>query len=231
MKQLIIGRGQIGIALHKVLRLPAWDIIEEQKAIGDSFDVLHICFPFSKRFVDYVKDYIEVYYPNLVIIHSTVPIGTTEKCGNICVHSPIRGIHPNLEEGIRTFVKYFGGNKANEAAMIFVELGIKVQITSSSRSIEALKLWDTTQYAWNIILEKEIKRYCDKHKLDFDLIYTNANKSYNEGYRDLGMKYVNRPILKHIKGQIGGHCIISNCKLFKNWITKLILKRNEKYNV
>jgi len=33
-----------------------------------------------------------------------------------------------------------------------------------------LKLWETTQYGWFIILEKEIKKSCDKKGLDFNLI-------------------------------------------------------------
>jgi len=42
-----------------------------------------------------------------------------------------------------------------------------------------------------------------------------------------------RPVLKHIPGKIGGHCIIANCETLKkslpNQISSLILKLNKTY--
>ncbi len=148
------------------------------------------------------------------------------------VHSPVRGVHPELYEGIKTFVKYIGADnkKAGKMARKHLEgLGIKVKILSSSLASEALKLWDTTQYGWLIILNKEIKKWCDKQGLDFAEIYTEPNKSYNEGYQKLGRPEVARPYLKYMPGKIGGHCVISNCHLLNSEIAKFILKRNKRY--
>ena len=224
MLHLVIGRGQIGLALTGILKCESIDKGEHKETI---FDVLHICIPYSKKFIHYVKEYIYQYQPKLVIIHSTVPIGTTEKLGDIAVHSPIRGIHPHLEEGIRTFVKYFGGKQAKIAANIFTNKLIQTKFCKNSRDTEAGKLWSTTAYGLNIILQKTIKEYCDKNRLNYKIVYEDFTETYNNGYSKLGMSNVIRPVLNHIEGKIGGHCIISNCKLLKNKIAKFILKENK----
>ena len=77
------------------------------------------------------------------------------------------------------------------------------------------------------------KVICKKNKIDFGEAYTQWNETYNQGYKKLGMNYVIRPVLKHIPGKIGGHCIISNCEILKksvpNKITSFILKSNKTY--
>ena len=51
--------------------------------------------------------------------------------------------------------------------------------------------------------------------IDFDKVMTEFNKSYNDGYSKLNKKNVIRPELYSPKGNIGGHCIISNAKILK----------------
>ena len=221
MPQLVIGnKGEVGSALQKILKCDGIDIDEHKDKL---YKVLHIAFPYTSQFVEYVKLYINAYEPELVIIHSTVPIGTTRKCGDICVHSPIRGIHPHLEEGIKVFIKFFGGQKAVKAANIFRKLGIECITTKNPQNTEAGKLWSTTAYGLSIILEKEIYKYCKKRNLDFNVVYTQFTETYNEGYLALGKAEVMRPILKHMEGKIGGHCLISNAKLLKGKIANFIL--------
>ena len=202
MNSLIIGAGEVGKALHKVI---GGDTIPSAQ-----YDIIHICFPYSDDFVSEVKRYQELYKPRYTVIHSTVPVGTTTRCK--AHHSPIRGVHPHLEEGLRTFIKYLA--PANqELKEYFEKAGIKIKLIDRPENTEALKLWSTTQYGRAIELEKEIHKYCEERGLDFNIIYTEANKTYNEGYEKLGMGYVRRPILKHIKGDIGGHCVLPNYKL------------------
>ena len=102
-------------------------------------------------------------------------------------------------------------------------------MVDKSENTESQKLWETTQYGWFIILEKEIYKWCQKNNLDFDIIYNQANKTYNEGYSKLGMKNVIRPILKQANGKIGGHCIIPNCELLGSEVAKIISKMNQQY--
>ena len=119
MRTLIIGAGEVGYSLKRALE-DKHEVFIRDKEKGDfkKIEVLNICYPPSKDFIKITKKYIEEYHPKVTIIHSTVPPGTTDKCGENVVHSPIHGKHPNLKEGIFTYVKYLGGK--NAAADIFI---------------------------------------------------------------------------------------------------------------
>lgn len=230
--QLVIGLGEVGSALRKILNCDGYDKYlyeEDEKTPTYSYDIIHICFPCTnqKKFIEEVNFYKTIHSARIVVVHSSVPIGTCEKLG--ATHSPIRGVHPYLEEGIRTFEKYVGGPKANEVAQMFNSFGIKTKIIFDSRTTEALKLWDTTQYGIMILLEKEIYEFCRKNGLDFQVIYGSANQSYNEGYEKLGMGYVRRPILEHYPGKIGGHCVIENANLLDSESAKRILNHAKQF--
>ena len=212
MVHIIVGYGEVGKSLGKVLGKHLW--VDTKKVINfkeQPIDVIHICIPYSKDFNEIVRSY--RVYASLVIVHSSVPVGVCDALG--VVHSPIAGVHPHLEEGIRTFVKYFGGKQARKASNIFKKLGLKTKVFKDARTTEAMKLWSTTQYGRLIMLEKEIYKWCQDNNLNFDDVYTRSNKDYNEGYVKLGMPQVVRPWLKHVEGKIGGHCINENCKLLK----------------
>lgn len=215
MKQIVIGLGEVGSAIKKILECDGYDSLTGTLPMdGKEYDVVHICFPYKNEgFLSQVELYRKVFNPSLVIIHSTVPIGTCDLLD--AVHSPVRGIHPHLEEGIRTFVKFFGGRQASTAAGIFRAHGIKTVTTLEARETEALKLWDTTIYGWNILLQKAIKAYCDENGLDFDLVYKLANKTYNEGYAELGRPEFTKYVLKDFPGPIGGHCVQENWDLLE----------------
>jgi len=220
-RQLVIGLGEVGEAIQRILNCDGYDITGGPKPMG-KYDVLHICIPWSQKFISIVKSYQKyLKKKGIVIIHSTVPVGTSKKLG--AVHSPIRGIHPYLYDGIRTFVKYFGGRRAMEAARSFIDLDIECVILDSSDDTEALKLWDTTIYGANILLEKEIAEYCKKHKLSFYNVYTHPNETYNIGYQRLGYACYKKYVLQHIDGKIGGHCIVNNAKMLKSESAKRIL--------
>jgi hypothetical protein len=223
MKHVTVGFGEVGQAIHSIVGGEAHDPFKSKIAFG-KFHVMHVCIPFTKKFKAQVKEYQARFGPKLTIVHSSVPIGTCDELG--VVHSPIRGVHPNLERGIRTFVKYFGGKDAKKAAKIFKKLGLETFVTPLARNTEAGKLWDTTQYGVFILLNKEIKKFCDRNKLDFDLVYRHFNESYNTGYTKLGRSEVVRPSLRYIPGKIGGHCVLPNAKLLKSPFAKLLDTKN-----
>lgn len=231
MIDLIIGKGEVGCSLYRVLKKHHPIRIRDREPLATNAKIryLHICFPFSKNFIRYVKDYIEEYNPKITVIHSTVPMGTTRQCGENAVHSPVRGTHPNLDKGLKTFIKYIGGKERREVANYFRKARIKTKAYKTPETTELLKILSTTYYAWNIIFCKEVKKICDKYGLNFDEVYTHPNKTYNNGYKKLGKGNVVRPILKSTKGKIGGHCIIPNCHLLNAKITKIILKFNKNY--
>lgn len=224
-KHLIIGGGEIGSSLQKVLDCPIHDPMKNLTYNG-MCDFLHICIPYSDGFIKIVDDYRKLFKPLIVVIHSTVPVGTTRILN--AVHSPVRGVHPNLEQGIRTFVKYFGGEKAEEAAEEFKKRGIEVKCYEKPENTEALKLWSTTYYYWNIHFVRAVKKYCEKNDLDFDVVYKSGNQTYNSGYKDLQMGHVIRPVLDYKEGKTGGHCLVPNAKLLGEEISQFLLNEEDK---
>lgn len=210
-KHIVIGRGEVGAAIVEILNCDSYDLSQGEPKLEYEYDVMHVCFPYSDSFVESVKKYKEIFKADLIVVHSTVPVGTCDP--EEWVHSPIRGVHPNMVEGVRTFVKYFGGKRAPEASFFFAQLGIDVKNTQKAADCEALKLWDTTQYGMMIVLQKQIYAYCRKHGLDFDVVYTDANHTYDIGYEKLNRPEVARPYLKHVEGPIGGHCVVPNCDM------------------
>lgn len=231
MRQLVIGLGEVGTAIQSILQCDGYDSRGMLVPTG-GFDVLHICFPWSEDFVKNVVAYRNMFAKpgdllvSLVIVHSSVPVGTCDTYG--WAHSPVRGVHPNLEQGIRTFLKYFGGDRAHEAAEIFRAHGIICTAVNKASSTEALKLWDTTQYGLMILIQKEIHRWCEENNVPFDLIYTDANHTYSIGYEALNRPEVVRPYLKHMPGPIGGHCVIPNAHLLSSPLTELLIDFNTK---
>jgi hypothetical protein len=224
MKTLIVGMGQVGSALSRVLS-PHYEVkgIDKGEEIEGTFDILHICFSYFEGFEKEVKRYQEKYKPDYTVIHSTVPVGTSRKCG--AIHSPIRGIHPNLESGIRTFVKFIGGEKASEVADYFRRVGMKVYLFDKPETTELMKILSTDFYAVLIEYTKQVKRHCDEYKVPFSA-WTLWTDTYNDGYKKLGYPEYTRPNLIPIMKKIGGHCILENLQFVKNEFTKLVNKLN-----
>ena len=228
-KHLVIGLGEVGSSLLWVLskKLDATGI-DNGNFIDETFDFIHICLPYSKKFHTVVSAYKKQYLKKggMCVIHSTVPVGTSRALK--ALHSPIRGIHPHLGAGMLTFTKYIGGAYAEKISQEFKKVRIPCKTTLKSETTEALKLWDTTIYGWNIVLEKEIWDYCKKHKIDFDMVYTDANQSYNKGYEKLGKSQYKKYVLRHVTGPVGGHCVIPNCEILNSQSAKYILRQNKK---
>lgn len=230
-KLVIVGMGEVGRSLYNVLK-EHYEILTHDflgNPVPDvPIDILHIAFPYSNVFIGEIKKYQKAYNPKFTLVHSTVPIGTCRQVN--AVHSFVTGKHPNLEEGIKTFTKYFGGKNAYECADIFSRIGIRTTCYSDPEITESMKLISTTYYGLNIMIEKEIYFWCQKNNLSFELIYSENNKDYNEGYGKMGCPQFIRPNLKHIKGGIGGHCIVNNLDLLKDfWLADLLKQKNEEY--
>ena len=218
-KHLILGMGEIGkaiFALFNPLNNTNIQGIDEGESFpGQLFHVLHVCFPYGPTFKLECQKYAKEYLApgGIVIIHSTIPVGTTRNLGPNYVHSPCRGVHPHLLEGIKTFMKFFGGPRAREAAKFFDRLDVPTYTTAIPENTELMKLWETEQYRRFIETMREIKEMCDKHHADFDVVYTKSNESYNAGYAKLGITSVTRPTLYFVPGPTGGHCVEPNHKL------------------
>lgn len=248
----ILGYGEVGRAMAKFYKTPRLrrrfggqarikDLSRDDGLKG--VEILHICIPWSKNFIKIVKKEIKEIKPKLTIIHSTVAPGTTKKLslglprglGKMVVHSPIRGMHPKLYKGIKTFVKYIGtdNKKAGELAKKHLKsLGIRTKVFRLSITTEVGKLLSTSYYGLCIAWHGEMKKLCDKYRIDFENAVTDFNKSYNQGYKKFRRENFMRPVLYPPKNGIGGHCIIPNseilCEYFKSEAFDLILKYKPK---
>lgn len=229
---LVIGCGEVGTALIDVLsdahQVASIDIDEpigewDQCALW-SPDVMHICFPYSDLFVADVERYNQFYEPEHLVIHSTVPVGTSLRCR--ASHSPVIGLHPNLEQSLRTFTKFIGGPDAGPAAEHLRRAGMRVYVFDKAETCELMKLMSTLYYATCIEFTKDVKRMCGDAGVPFEA-WTLWTDNYNAGYQALGRAEYTRPNLTHIPGTIGGHCLLPNADLLDGDFAELVRRRNE----
>lgn len=234
-KTLVIGAGEIGTSLGNVLAETYevdWHDPQREKNATGTYAVINITYPYSDKFIDITREYVGRYKPELAIIHSTVPPGTTEKFGRGFVHSPVNGKHPNLTNDIKVFVKFIGANDAYsgyKAVQYLHKAGIPTKLFSSSRATEVAKILCTTRYGMAILEMKETIKVCNEYKVPFHEVYSAWNQAYNAGCLKLERSQFVRPVLDPIQGEIGGHCVVNNTKLLKSFCTELVAKANKEY--
>lgn len=244
---LIVGLGEVGHALFELFKESRkfdvygldLDIEKMHRILGEKkppsrVNFMHICYPCFRQdeFVKKTLDYIRKFEPQLTIIESTVPPGTTQKIyessNSPIVHSPIRGMHKtmeNMKKDILFWTKYVGGvtkQSAVLAQMHYQKLGLKVKILRSPLETELAKLFETTYRAWMIACFQEMHRISKHFGADFDEIV--------DMIEDIHRVDLNKPL--HYPGVIGGHCLIPNTELllsvYDSEFLRLILKSNEK---
>lgn len=219
MKSLdvLVGHGEIGQAVRSIITddVYVYDIHFGQpiKQTSAQVRLLHICIPYTKDFIKQVKGYQKFFSPQYTVIHSTVPVGTSRKLR--AVHSPVMGMHPNMELAVKTFTKFFGGASASFVADMFRRYGMNVYVTDKSETTELMKILCTTNYGLNIEFTKEVKRLCDQYKVPFEM-FTVWNNAYNSGNDKLGYPQYHRYNLVPLMKDIGGHCVLNNYKLLKS---------------
>ncbi len=221
MTHLVIGLGEIGKAVQNIFDCHGRDIDDENI---EDYDIVHICFPYSDNFVSQVRMYDAIHGPSYLIIHSTVPPGTSRELN--AIHSPVIGIHPYLEESIRTFTKFLGGEAASLVADEFRKRGIKVFLFDKQETTELMKILDTTFYGVCAEYTKDVKRQAQAHDVPFEAwkIWTD---NYNQGYQKLGYPEYTRPNLVPIMKTLGGHCVLNNASLIETKFTKLLKDSND----
>ncbi len=229
MNSIIIGNGEIGKSLCEVLKPHYLVTVKDREHIFGAmtigcFEIMHICIPWSDKFIEIVKQYQLEFKPKYTIIHSTVPVGTSRKLN--AIHSPVLGIHPNLALSIKTFQKMIGGEQASEVADYFRRCGMKVYLFDKQETTELMKILDTTFYGVCLEYTKDVKRECDKAEVPFEA-WSIWTANYNKGYKELDCPEFTRPNLVPIMKKLGGHCVLQNCELHETLFTKLIKKLNE----
>lgn len=222
----ILGFGEIGKSIARFYKNPKIKDLNRDDGLK-GVEVLNVCIPWSSEFINILRKEIKYIKPKLTIIHSTIAPGTIKmlvrglpKELRMVVHSPVRGVHPHLFEGMKTFVKYIGfeDKKAGKLAKKHLErLGIETKLFYPAITTELGKILDTTYYGVAIAWHKEMKKICDKLFVNFEDAVTDFNKTYNDGYALLGNKNVIRPVLFVDEKPIGGHCIVPNAEILKKY--------------
>jgi len=231
MKIGILGLGEVGQAIKEVylnantinFEIKANDLKAGVNEFEEAMVFLNVCLPYSAKFEEIVEGYARQYNPGIIIIHSTVPVGTTErlnaKIGRV-VHSPVRGVHPKLFEGVKTFIKYIGADDAEVGEVVknhlVDDLKLPVVLFDRSKATELAKLLDTTYYGLCIAYHKYAGDICREVGVKFTDVMTDFNESYNLGYKQLGKHNVVRPVLYAPEdGKIKGHCVIPNAEILR----------------
>lgn len=233
MRTLIIGKGQVGQALFKVLKNNHEVFIKDVEDLElKNIDVLNICYPDHFDFEKTTKDYIERYDPVLTIINSSVSVGTTDKCGDHVVYSPVRGRHPKLSSDLLRFDKYVFGRDESDvktAVQFFKLAGMKVVSNDNPAAGEMLKLISNVHMGLEIAWRQEVERMLREFNID-PASYHQWEISYQEGYIKSGDNHLIRPTMR--PDQIGGHCILPCTDIlqgqFKSALFEFIKESNER---
>jgi len=245
-KVLVVGLGEVGRAIFEVLKESkrfnayGFDVTESkmreigQTALPEEVDIMHVCIPCKtqEEFVNAIAGYAKRFKPKLVIINSTIPIGSTmnlhKRCECLVAHSPFRGVHESAEHmkwELRRWTKYVGGANAEAgkaADRHFRKAGLRTKVLKSCTETELAKLFETTYRAWMIACFQEMHR-----------ISRHANASFDEVVNFLADTHrirLDRPIM--FPGVIGKHCLIPNIELlldnYDSRLLRAILESNEK---
>jgi len=245
-KVLVVGVGEVGRVLFELLKesgrfeVYGFDADQEkmralgQTALPSEVDVMHVCIPCADReeFVKSVVGYVQRFRPKLVIINSTVPLGTTmevyKRSDCLVAHSPVRGVHKSVEHmkwELKRWTKYVGGVNAEAAELAkehFEKLKLKTKVLKSCIETELAKLFETTYRAWMIVCFQEMHRISRRFEADFYGVM--------DFLEDTHCVRLDRPVM--FPGVISGHCVIPNVQLLlKSYDSKflhLILESNEK---
>jgi UDP-N-acetyl-D-mannosaminuronate dehydrogenase len=170
--------------------------------------VLHLCFPYSERFVDAAVDYVGQYQPELLVIDSTVVPGTTReverRSGVPAVYSPVRGKHAVMHEALREYRKFVGA--VDHSALTRAERHFSAADVCTTRMapvelLELAKLLETSYFGVLIMWAQEMHRFAEQVGGDYwDLFAFFDEIDYLPGARF-------EPAF------IGGHCIMPNLEL------------------
>lgn len=210
---LVVGLGEVGRPLLEVLKrahrvegvdLPAPDI-------NGSAEFLHVCYPVEiDDFVGVTVRYVERYRPQVVVIHSTVPVGTTRAVARRVsvpvVHSPVRGKHARMVEELTQYVKFIGAEQPAVAGRVkanFEAAGMKTKVLPSPEASELAKLTETTYFGLLIAFAQDVNRMAQAAGVSYDDV--------TSFYEEIG--YL--PRVRFFPGVIGGHCVMPNIHLLK----------------
>ena len=226
MKVLVMGGlGKVGSAIADALK-NTFEVHVLDVSVGSdslNFDFLHVCIPYTNDFINNVREAMTRFKVKKVIVHSTVPVGTTKIIGETAAHSPILGQHDDLGMSIFKFPKWLGVvNPLN--TFLFVDhlnsAGFNVKTMANSNATELCKLLCLSRYLNDLAFYENAEKVLNKNKVN-PAEFIKWMRGYNEGYA--GTRFI-RPELSFPKGKVGGECVLQNSFLLDDEYTKKNLK-------
>lgn len=218
-------------------------------------DLIHICFPYKKfkcfkKSIGKILDQLPIRkrsFKRFIVINSTIQRGVASKLQNrmkeyMIIHSPVRGTHPNILDGLKKYVKFVGyadlyGRLSFTSFILkdyYESLGIEYQILKSADECALGKIITTTHYGLEIAFCNVVNSLCEEFGIDFNESYRlfmkdeNIGREYikNKNGRARAKELIPRPIMT--PGRIGGHCVIQNLQFLKKDCKKLykFIKKN-----
>ncbi|MGD8505669.1 MAG: hypothetical protein PVF15_03285 [Candidatus Bathyarchaeota archaeon] len=221
MRVIVVGLGEVGSAIHELVKqfheTETLDI--KPKKIAGFFDVMHICFPCTNKFVENVLNYTRQFTPKLLLIESTTRPGTTdiikkELPATLVCHSPVRGRHEeSLLKGIKMYTKYIGpcsSQAAGFAKRYYTEVGLNVYVANSPLETEFAKLMNLAYFGTCIGMFQEFERVIQKCGLKrVDLMnFIGSTQTESQGTAP-------RPL--YYGGYIGGHCVTPALRMLQEF--------------
>ncbi len=210
---LVIGLGEVGRPLLAVLqrghRVKGVDLQPED--VEAAVDLMHVCYPGDiDDFVEVTAAYARRYRPEVVVIHSTVPVGTTRavqaRASIPAVHSPVRGKHARMERELLHYTKFVGATDPEAADRVQRDLervGMRTRRLASPEATELAKLTETTYLGLLVAFAQDVDRMAREAGVSYEEVVS----FYEE------IAYL--PGTRFFPGIIGGHCVLPNIQLLK----------------
>ena len=218
---LVLGLGEVGRPLLEVLsqahRVEGIDL--PARDIEGPVTFMHVGYPGEiADFVGTTAAYAARYRPRYVVIHSTVPLGTTrrvqERVTVPVVHSPVRGKHVRMAQELVSYVKFLGCEDDAAAAAVeehFQQVGMRTRRLPCPEATELAKLTETTYFGVLIAFVQDVDRMARAAGVAYEDIAS--------FYEEIG--YL--PRVRFFPGVIRGHCVMSNIKLLQQTFSSRLL--------
>jgi len=155
--------------------------------------------------------YVEKYHPSFTIINSTVPPGTTRqiqaRVDPPVIYSPVRGKHARMQEDMLRYKKFVAGFHSDETELAmghFSKAGFETAAFRTPEIAELSKLLETTWLGVLVGWSQEVERLAAQ--------LGGSYEDVNSFLREIDF------LPSHIfPGVIGGHCVMSNILLLREY--------------
>ena len=168
-KDVVAGLGEIGAPIlylvSKTVPVIGYDLNEKliNKKMVMKYDnletrFLHICIPFTSKFMENVILLYNKFNPEIIVIHSTISPNTTkkiqEKLPIPIIYSATRGVHKRMLHDLKRYTKFFAiepnAPKAKWAVSAYSDAlkksGVKTKRMTNPLTLELAKIVVDTSY-------------------------------------------------------------------------------------